>query len=376
MKTLGQFMHCQSHLKNTVANTQLLLSNTLLKLKSSPNIAVLRDMIVNAKSVMATKQFHLSDSKRLLGDSLLALFPRALSSAKTKSDDSTRECGTFYNIAKMGPLARISTGHVANLLSSLPDKLSVTINRITGYHLLQELKDAVDQSSSCYDSASVAFKEAQSNHQLAVDERTGLQKSLHTLLQRKETWSDDEISLFTKLYKEEIKSEARGRAARELVDRTAKEVESSHERLVNAMRERYQSEQCWSDKIRALSTAGTFALMAVNVLLFIYMQFIGEPRKRANLIASLTSPVYSSDEKSTLTLASNHDQPLFSTVYDARLQKIERILLEMQKEHGAKSPSPTDHRHRSQPNGLASVVKGCLLGGAATLAISLLFQSR
>lgn len=63
-----------------------------------------------------------------------------------------------------------------------------------------------------------------------------------------------------------------------------KKVDQAHQDLINAMRERYQEEQLWSDKIRRTSTFGTFGLMFVNFLLFLVLQMYIEPRKRRRLV--------------------------------------------------------------------------------------------
>lgn len=47
--------------------------------------------------------------------------------------------------------------------------------------------------------------------------------------------------------------------------------------------ERYHEEQLWSDKIRSVSTYGTWALMVVNLILFVAVQTVFEPYKRKRL---------------------------------------------------------------------------------------------
>ena len=54
---------------------------------------------------------------------------------------------------------------------------------------------------------------------------------------------------------------------------------------------RYHEEQIWSDKIRRASTWGTFALMGVNVLLFIVVQVGFEPWRRKRLVRGFEEKV-------------------------------------------------------------------------------------
>jgi len=54
---------------------------------------------------------------------------------------------------------------------------------------------------------------------------------------------------------------------------------------------RYHEEQIWSDKIRRASTWGTFALMGVNVLLFVVVQVGLEPWRRKRLVRGFEEKV-------------------------------------------------------------------------------------
>ena len=54
---------------------------------------------------------------------------------------------------------------------------------------------------------------------------------------------------------------------------------------------RYHEEQIWSDKIRRASTWGTFALMGVNVLLFVVVQVGFEPWRRKRLVRGFEEKV-------------------------------------------------------------------------------------
>lgn len=72
-------------------------------------------------------------------------------------------------------------------------------------------------------------------------------------------------------------------AAREEFQKCEQKVEQEYTELTRSIMLRYHEEQVWSDKIRSASTYGTVALMILNVILFIGVQTIFEPRKRQKL---------------------------------------------------------------------------------------------
>src|SRR5205823_4518096 len=94
---------------------------------------------------------------------------------------------------------------------------------------------------------------------------------------------------FTELYRREMsldQKEFETKIGNEILE---KQVDQAHQDLINAMRERNQEEQLWSDKIRRASTFGTFGLMCLNVLLFLVLQLWIEPRKRRKLVNEVVS---------------------------------------------------------------------------------------
>ncbi|PKY16404.1 hypothetical protein RhiirB3_402846, partial [Rhizophagus irregularis] len=71
--------------------------------------------------------------------------------------------------------------------------------------------------------------------------------------------------------------------AKEELHKYEKQVEKEYTELSKSIMMRYHEEQVWSDKIRSASTYGTIALMTLNIILFICVQTIFEPRKRQKL---------------------------------------------------------------------------------------------
>ena len=79
-------------------------------------------------------------------------------------------------------------------------------------------------------------------------------------------------------------------AAKELGE-AEREAERIAGLLSKAILERYHEEQIWSDKIRRMSTWGTWGLMGVNVLLFLVFQFGFEPWRRRRLVGGFEEKV-------------------------------------------------------------------------------------
>lgn len=86
----------------------------------------------------------------------------------------------------------------------------------------------------------------------------------------------------------------------EFIERKAEEAAS---RLSASILARYHEEQIWSDKIRRMSTWGTWGLMGVNVLLFLVFQVLVEPWRRKRLVTGF-------EEKVTEALAEREAVPI------------------------------------------------------------------
>lgn len=79
-----------------------------------------------------------------------------------------------------------------------------------------------------------------------------------------------------------------------LAEREAEEAAAS---LSKSILSRYHEEQVWSDKIRRMSTWGTWGLMGVNVLLFLIFQIAVEPWRRRRLVKGFEDKVVEALEK-------------------------------------------------------------------------------
>lgn len=180
-------------------------------------------------------------------------------------------------------LPKISFSRPASLSIYL-DQGNQLINRLTGYDQCERLRESVNLADRQFQELREKLQISRSNFTKAIGERSLCQKELNGLLQRKQGWIDTDLQRFTELYRNEMRLETVEMAAKESNEQLEKLVDQAHTRLFSTMRERYQEEQLWSDKIRRASTFGTLGLMLVNIALFTGLQLFVEPRKRRAFI--------------------------------------------------------------------------------------------
>ena len=75
------------------------------------------------------------------------------------------------------------------------------------------------------------------------------------------------------------------------------QAEDAGQRLSASILARYHEEQIWSDKIRRMSTWGTWGLMGVNILLFLVFQIGVEPWRRKRLVKGFEDKVMEALER-------------------------------------------------------------------------------
>jgi hypothetical protein len=100
-------------------------------------------------------------------------------------------------------------------------------------------------------------------------------------------------------------------AAKEEFHKYEKQVEKEYMDLTRSIMTRYHEEQVWSDKIRSASTHGTIALMTLNIILFICVQTIFEPRKRQKLVDKFEELLIKKLDENDNKLATGTFRPLY-----------------------------------------------------------------
>ncbi|KAK6210424.1 Serine/threonine kinase [Pestalotiopsis sp. IQ-011] len=168
---------------------------------------------------------------------------------------------------------------------------SQRINDLTGYSGIETLKNQIAGLEASLAAAQEALHEARREYKTAVADRAATQREVTTLLARQKTWTPADFERFTALYRTDYEVEAGvAERAREL-EHAEREAERLARELSSGILARYHEEQIWSDKIRRMSTWGTWGLMGVNILLFFMFQFGAEPWRRARLVRGFEEKV-------------------------------------------------------------------------------------
>ncbi|KFZ14647.1 hypothetical protein V501_03146 [Pseudogymnoascus sp. VKM F-4519 (FW-2642)] len=194
--------------------------------------------------------------------------------------------------------------HISKRLTNIMDNLqgniflaSQHLNDLTGYSGIEALKRTITAHEQHLESSQEEVRVSRQNYKQLVADRAASQREVTTLLARKDTWTPIDLERFTSLYRSDHGNEhAVTEAAQRLADaeRTAEQAGS---RLNAAILARYHEEQIWSDKIRRMSTWGTWGLMGVNVLLFLVFQFGFEPWRRERLTKGFEDKVLAALER-------------------------------------------------------------------------------
>jgi len=184
---------------------------------------------------------------------------------------------------------------------------SQRINDLTGYSGIEALKSRISTLELRVQAAQEAVRSSRLTYKTTVADRASTQREVTTLLARKDSWTPTDLERFTSLYRMDHSNEqAVQEAATRLAD-AEREAEHAASKLSSSILSRYHEEQIWSDKIRRMSTWGTWGLMGVNVLLFLVFQFGFEPWRRRRLVHGFEEKVREALDKEKIAQASEYD---------------------------------------------------------------------
>ncbi|EPT05178.1 hypothetical protein FOMPIDRAFT_1080358, partial [Fomitopsis schrenkii] len=172
--------------------------------------------------------------------------------------------------------------YTANLARSF-SQLGKEINKLTGYGEIEELKRIVVTQEARIEAVRRAAREAKEAYDAAVRLRATSQREVNDLLQRKSTWSDQDVIRFTELVRKDHLHEQEETRAKLAASGAEDAVEREFSELMRVILNRYHEEQAWSDKIRSASTYGSLAVMGANLLVFVVAILFVEPWKRRRL---------------------------------------------------------------------------------------------
>jgi sensitive to high expression protein 9 len=160
------------------------------------------------------------------------------------------------------------------------------INVYTGtdYSGIEELKKKiVEQEEKVRECHKTIDSTRAANHD-AHEQQDVSQKEIVALLERKSSWSPEELERYMSLVRSEHANEQAVQAAKEDLTVAEKHLEDARARLERLERRQYHEEQIWSDTIRRNSTWVTFGLMGVNIVLLLAQIAIFEPYRRKKIV--------------------------------------------------------------------------------------------
>jgi sensitive to high expression protein 9 len=193
-----------------------------------------------------------------------------------------------------------ATKRLSHLMDHLQGNIFIAsqrINDLTGYSGIEALKSRITELENRVAAAQELVRSSRTVYKNTVAERAATQREVTGLLARKDTWNPADLERFTTLYRMDHSNEqAVQDSATKLAD-AEREAEHAASRLSSSILSRYHEEQIWSDKIRRMSTWGTWGLMGVNVLLFLVFQFGFEPWRRKRLVQGFEEKVLEALEK-------------------------------------------------------------------------------
>ncbi|KAJ5757754.1 uncharacterized protein N7511_006448 [Penicillium nucicola] len=171
------------------------------------------------------------------------------------------------------------------------------LNDLTGYSSIEALKNDIQFQESRLRAARSHVKQAKEDYASAINRRSTSQREVNELLQRKHAWSPTDLERFTLLYRNDHTNEVAETETSHALSAAEREAEEAAAQLSKSILSRYHEEQVWSDKIRRMSTWGTWGLMGVNVLLFLVFQILVEPWRRKRLVKGFEDKVVEALEK-------------------------------------------------------------------------------
>jgi sensitive to high expression protein 9 len=136
-----------------------------------------------------------------------------------------------------------------------------------------------------------AARDAKEKYADAVIKRASSQREVNDLLQRKSTWTDEDVSRFTTLVRLDHSLEQEEARAKVAMDNSEDAAEKEFNELMRAILTRYHEEQVWSDKIRGASTYGSLAALGLNLFVFVVAIVVVEPWKRKKMAMTFEAKI-------------------------------------------------------------------------------------
>lgn len=192
--------------------------------------------------------------------------------------------------------------HYTPKIRSELSRLSEKWNTYSGYDAIETAKRRVIEAEAHLASLRKLQSEARQRYLGTVDQRSVSQKTLNDLLQRKASWSDDDLVKYTSLLRSEHSEAREEEAAREEFDAAERQVATAWDQVVKTTLERYHDEQVWSDRVRNVSSYTQLAAVALNLVIFMLAIFLVEPYKRRKLAQTFEERLLKGEEQGRVAL--------------------------------------------------------------------------
>ncbi|KAL4865478.1 sensitive to high expression protein 9-like protein, mitochondrial [Aspergillus spectabilis] len=217
---------------------------------------------------------------------------------KEKTEPNQTETGGLpsYLENRRSQLSKQFTTMMDNLQSNV-FVAGQRLNDLTGYSSIEALKRSIQEQEERLRNARLQVRAAKDAYAAAINRRSTSQREVNELLQRKHAWSPADLERFTHLYRNDHANEVAENETQEALSAAERDSEEAAAQLTKNILSRYHEEQVWSDKIRRMSTWGTWGLMGVNVLLFLIFQIAVEPWRRKRLVKGFEEKVLEAIEK-------------------------------------------------------------------------------
>lgn len=175
------------------------------------------------------------------------------------------------------------------------------INTYTGtdYSAIEALRKEIDAQEQKVRSTHADIDTARATHHEAHAKQAASQKEIVSLLERKSSWSPEDLERYMSLVRSEHTDEQGVQTAKEGLRGAERDLENARAELERLERKQYHEEQIWSDTIRRNSTWVTFGLMGLNIILLLAQITIFEPHRRRKIVRDVNQAL----EEKTLVSA-------------------------------------------------------------------------
>eukprot|EP00977_Amphora_coffeiformis_P013518 scaffold3574_cov171-Amphora_coffeaeformis.AAC.4 len=221
----------------------------------------------------------------------------------TNKPESSSSASTLVAVAAESN--SIQTHHSSNNHKKLDlDHVHQAIEEITGVHEIAALKEQVTQASDQLQEATQRLQDLRQS----LDDQNLAHQQVSTMYQemlgRRHEWTDAEVQQFARLTADEGRARTAADSTREALVAAEEAWQAAQNRYMDAVRQRYHEEQVWHDKWRVLGTYWTWALIALNSVVFIGGQVM-HYRRETYRLQSLHEMIRPLTEAAQLELRQN-----------------------------------------------------------------------